>query len=96
MGIGLTCAQNEFEKVMDKREVVLKLNELEDLVSEAIHRRETDPDAQPNPYVPLAPSTYPPIPQSHSHPHPHYHPLTHTDLTSSPRKPSSKPTSPAP
>ena len=92
--------QNEFEKVMDKREVTLKLNELEDLVSEAISRRETDPDAQPNPYVPLTPSTTP-ISQSHSTPPPpplfwYYHSLTHTDLTFSPRKQSSKPTSPAP
>lgn len=51
----LTLVQNEFEKVMDKREVVPKLNELEDLVSEAISRREASPDTQPNPYVPSSP-----------------------------------------
>ena len=50
-GRGLTWAQNEFEKIMDKREVVPKLNELEDLVAEAVRRREADPEAKPTPCV---------------------------------------------
>lgn len=60
--------QNEFEKVMDKREVVPKLNELEDLVSEATSRRDASPDTQPNPYVPPPPSSpHPPplLPRRH-------------------------------
>lgn len=47
--------QNEFDKILEKREVVPKLNELEDLVSEAARRREADPSAQPTPYVTPSP-----------------------------------------
>lgn len=43
--------QKEFERIMEKREVVPKINELEDLVAEAVRRREASPDAQPTPYV---------------------------------------------
>lgn len=70
--LGLTRAdfvQKEFEKIMDKREVVPKLNELEDLVSEAVRRREADPNSQPTPYVnppfPL-PSALTPLPRLYS------------------------------
>lgn len=60
---------------MDKREVVPKLNELEDLVSEAMSRRDASPDTQPNPYVPhsllLSPSpTSPPPPPLTNTPRP--------------------------
>lgn len=47
----LTLVQNEFGKILEKREVVPKLNELEDLIGEAARRREADPSAQPTPYV---------------------------------------------
>ncbi|KAL2107255.1 hypothetical protein VUR80DRAFT_5519 [Thermomyces stellatus] len=49
--------KKEFEKIMDKREVVPKLNELEDLVSEAVRRREADPNSQPTPPDLLPPQT---------------------------------------
>lgn len=71
---------------MDKREVVPKLNELEDLVSEAISRREASPDTQPNPYVPPFPSPFSlpeplpvfflPPPQIPARTHTRRHPLT--------------------
>ncbi|SPO02873.1 uncharacterized protein DNG_05551 [Cephalotrichum gorgonifer] len=47
----------EFEKIMEKREVVPKLNELEDLVAEAIRRREASPNDHPTPPDLLPPQT---------------------------------------
>ncbi|KAH8176451.1 nnf1 domain-containing protein [Sarocladium implicatum] len=54
--LGEKC-EREFESIMTQRQVVLKLNELESLISEAADRRKSSNGAEPTPPHLLPPST---------------------------------------